>query len=81
MVFRRQSRAIVPFFFGCVFLQKETTRPGAESDMSYSCGNTGPFILLHWAGNLTHISAATQATAVGFLTHYTIAGTPMFLIL
>ena len=41
-------------------------------------GNTGSFNLLCPAGDWTHASAATQATAVGFLTHCAIVGTPEF---
>ena len=32
---------------------------------------------LHWAGDQTHISVVTQATAVEFLTHCVTVGTPI----
>ena len=41
-----------------------------------SGSNTRSFNPLHWAKDWTHTSAATQATAVGFLTHCAMAGTP-----
>ena len=40
-----------------------------------------PFNLLHPARDQTHISAVTQATAVGFLTHCTMVGTPSVYVL
>ena len=40
------------------------------------CGNTGSFNPRQWARDGTCTSAATQATAVGCLTHHATAGTP-----
>ena len=40
-----------------------------------------PFKLLHWAGDQTHTSGVTQATAAGSLTHCTTVGTPLLLFL
>ena len=42
-----------------------------------SCGNMGSFNPLHWAGDWTNASTATQATSAGFLTHGAMAGTPL----
>ena len=37
----------------------------------------GPYPL-PWAGDLTHTSTVTQATAISFLTHFPAVGTPFF---
>ena len=42
-----------------------------------SCGKARSFNPLHQAGNRTHTSAETGATAVGFLTYYATVGTPV----
>ena len=47
-------------------------------NLSFSCGNARSFNLLHWAGDQTRTSTASQTTAVWFLTHCTIAGTPIY---
>ena len=45
-------------------------------DLYCSCSNARSFNLLCWAGNQTHTSVATIATAVEFLTHCPTVGTP-----
>ena len=47
--------------------------PSCSSDLCHSWVNARSFKLLHWAGDQT--SAATRATAIGFLTHCTTVGT------
>ena len=58
----------------------DVLEPGIESEMqlppSCSCGNAGSFDPLRQAGDGTHASGVTGATAVGFLTHCTTVGTP-----
>ena len=50
---------------------------GLNPGHSHSCSNTNSFDPLPWAGNQTHASAGTRATAVRFFTHCTTAGTPI----
>ena len=52
----------------------EVSRPGVESDCS--CSSARSFKPLCWAKDWTQASAVTQATAIGFLTYCTTAGTP-----
>ena len=42
-----------------------------------SCSNSRSYNQRFWAGDQTRTSAATQATAVGFLPHFSRAGTPL----
>ena len=63
------------FFHGCILDMWKFLGSGLNT--SCSCGNTGSFKSLHWAGNRTHTSAATRAAAVGSLTHCATAGTPI----
>ena len=50
--------------------------PSHSCDLCCSCSNARYFNPLHWAGDQTSASIATQATAVGFLLHGATAGTP-----
>ena len=60
------------------FLSQGLT-PSHSYDLSHSSGNTESFNPLCWAKDRTHTSVATQAAAVGFLTHCASAGTPHML--
>ena len=53
--------------------------PGQGLNLSCSCNNTGSFNLPPQARDQTPTSAATQTTAVSFLTHHTTVGTPMMI--
>ena len=50
--------------------------PSHSCDLCCSCSNARYFNPLHWDGDQTSASIATQATAVGFLLHGATAGTP-----
>ena len=73
----------------CFFLNGQThgvwKLPCQGLNLNFSCNccswiNPGSFNPLHQAKDWTHASAANWASAVGFLTHCTTAGTPPFLI-
>ena len=49
---------------------------GQGLNLNHSWGHGQSFNPLHWAKNGTHASAATQAAALGFLTHSAMAETP-----
>lgn len=49
---------------------------GQGLNLSLTVANAGSFNALLPARDQTHNSVATQATAVGFLTHWATAGTP-----
>ena len=49
-------------------------------NLSYSCDNAWSFNPLQWVGDWTTTSTETWATAVGFLTHCTTAGTPIICV-
>ena len=51
--------------------------PSLACDLHRSCSNARSFNPLYWAGDWTHTSVATRATAVEFLTYSTVAGTPI----
>ena len=60
----------------------EVLGPGTESELQLqpmSCGNARSFNAMCPTKDRTHASAATQASAVGFLTHCATTGTPMLL--
>ena len=59
----------------CGFLGQRLN-PRHSFDLCHTCSNARSFNSLPQAGNCTCIYAVTQATAVGFLTHYTTAETP-----
>ena len=61
-------------FFMAALWYMEGPRPGIESEPQLQHQIFKP---LHQAGDGAHASAATQATAVGFLTHCATAGTPI----
>ena len=46
-----------------------------------SCGSTRSFNPLQWPGDQTHTFTVTWVTAIGFLTHCTIAGTHALIFL
>ena len=49
----------------------------ARLNLSHSCNNMGSFNPLRQTRDQIHASAVTQATTVGFLTHFATAGTPI----
>ena len=68
-------------FHGCThsiwkFLGQELNR-NCICRLCCSCGNAGSFNPLCWAGDWTHLSAATLAATVRFFTHCTTVGTPV----
>ena len=72
------------FFYGCThsiwkFLG-QGLNPSPNCNLHCCCGNTGSCNPLHWAGNWTHTSTVTWASAVGFLTHCTATGIPSFIL-
>ena len=73
------------FFYGCIHSVQKFPSQGLNQshscNQSCSCSNARCFNPLHWARNQTCTSAATQAIAVGFLTHCTTAGTPTYLFI
>ena len=50
--------------------------PSHSCKLSHSCCNAGSFNTLPWAGDQTYTSTVTRATTVGFLSHWTMVGTP-----
>lgn len=68
-------------FYGCIYgiwkFLCQGLIPSHSCNLHHSCSNTGFFNPLSWAREQTHASAATQNTAVRFLTLCTKAGTPM----
>ena len=54
----------------------EGLNPSHSCKLCHSCGNNGSFNPLCRAGDWTCVSAATWASAVGFLTYCTTVGTP-----
>ena len=51
--------------------------PSHSGDLHHSFGNTGSFNPLYQGGYQIHTPTATQAPAVGFLTHCATSGTPI----
>ena len=53
--------------------------PGQRLNPSHSCGNTRSFNPLLWARDQTCASPVIRASAVRFLTHWGMAGTPVLI--
>ena len=65
-------------FYGCIYgiwkFLCQGLIPSHSCNLHHSCSNTGFFNPLSWAREQTHASAATQNTAVRFLTLCTTRG-------
>ena len=74
---------ISPFFFSYrphpwhMEVPGQGLNPSHILNLHHSCCNARSLIPLCQAGGQTHISAVTKAATVGFLTHHTMAGTPI----
>ena len=69
------------FVFGCTCgiwkFPSQGLNPSHSCILCHSCGRAKFFNSVLWTGDQIHTSTATQAVAVGSLTHYITAGTPI----